>query len=374
MKNAKRDLENRGERTGWGGVCVPEGVDGGDRPGVGVDAFRYGSTCSVPARKSTRGWPCTLSLGAGPPTACPVFDHGESLARPIRRVRTKRHSSCWKGRSAWREPLFALLNRQGYDLVRWTKRETGIGPAALSQVIWAGDRGADLPFLGSGHLRRSKNGNRGSLCASAPSGCSLLVSSISKHCSFAFYLVGGHRSARHPADLGSRNSLESHQAYVNGRFGGHAMRGMVGPHVGGFAVGPPLSPGGAPHPFEATLNLTSSSKTRHRSTALGLDRSWPHSPCGPPLSFSTSDWLGVCQNLGPRPLEGVEWKRDAPFVAVDETEPAEQSRGTKGPGVSPGGVRCPKDPTTRFHVLASVVPFRWPCHARTPTGPRPLWI
>lgn len=34
MKNAKRDLENRGERTGRGGVCVPEGVDVGDRPGV----------------------------------------------------------------------------------------------------------------------------------------------------------------------------------------------------------------------------------------------------------------------------------------------------------------------------------------------------
>lgn len=65
---------------------------------------------------------------------------------------------------------------------------------------------------------------------------------------------------------------------------GH-VRGMAG-IMSADCQGPcPLSPGGAPHPSEATLNSTSSSQTRRGPTALGVDRSWPSSPCGPPLSF-----------------------------------------------------------------------------------------
>lgn len=68
----------KSEVNGWDaeGVCVRAGVDVGDKQTRGGRGrFRYGSTCSVPGRKSTWGWwPCTLSLEAGPPTACPVFD------------------------------------------------------------------------------------------------------------------------------------------------------------------------------------------------------------------------------------------------------------------------------------------------------------
>ena len=73
---AERDLKNRGEGTSWGGggVFGVEGVGIEARPGVGVGVpFDTGVHAPYRAVK-VHGGACTLPLGAGPCTACPVFD------------------------------------------------------------------------------------------------------------------------------------------------------------------------------------------------------------------------------------------------------------------------------------------------------------
>lgn len=121
-------------------------------------------------------------------------------------------------------------------------------------------------------------------------------------------------------------------------------------------MGLPLLPGGAPHPFEATLNLTSSSKTPRRPTALGVNRSWPRSPCRSSTFALNVKLPRSVSELWSKSLGGGRLEARRPFVA-GETEPAGQPRGTKGPASAPAECIARR---TRRHASTC-----WPrsCHS-----------
>lgn len=146
----------------------------------------------------------------------------------------------------------------------------------------------EIPFLESDHLRAGKKSNRTSSKLRMDAAYSYPVQSHPNAPLFRTSDVHGIRAQ--DLQLASAVTHKSSPA-------GHEWQGPLWkrkPAGWGWRFGvmsadsanaPPRSLAEAPHPFEATLNLFSSSKTRRGPTAVGVGRSWLRGPCGPPLSF-----------------------------------------------------------------------------------------
>lgn len=296
----------------------------GDRSGVGGDAFDTGVHAPHRAVK-VLARSCTLLFEAGSPTACPASNLYRSLACPIRMMETKRHSS---RQETIHVETISVRNAESPGVRYSAADEAGDGHWAC--CIESSDLEIAEPIFHSWVAATCAAARKATEALSVvrpPSGRNLLVSSVSMRCSFILWTTIEER-------LGRRDGLNDHQAYyVNGMLGGHARDGW--PPCRRSLHGPPLLPGGAPHPFEATLNLTSSSKTRSRPTALGLDRSWPRSPMRSSTFVFNVALLGSVSEPWSQFLGEFDWKRVAPLWQAKRNQLGSPERGTNGSASAP---------------------------------------
>lgn len=135
----------------------------------------------------------------------------------------------------------------------------------------------------------------------------------------------------------------------------------------------PLFPGGAPHPFGATLNFTSSSKTRRGLTAVRVDRSWPQPHVVLHFRFQRRASEKCVRNLVPISAHRREKSSgsELPFWWHAKRGQLDTPR-CQGAIVSRGELQRPTNATGRSHVSVTDGPvILWTVSCvRTPTDPR----